>query len=170
MKELMKLFSILAVLAGSLTLTSLQPLADTTLDHSGKIRLQSDRIGQDAAEREKLETQDHNETELEKVAPDLFKEQTRAAITDKQVEMERSTEDLEKELFVRPSKPNLALKETEKVLFSSDYTVQYAAAPTTNTTESNQDGTMSSKTLTAFFGMIVLGCGGIFIMMRKMLE
>ncbi|WP_040205562.1 type VII secretion protein EssA [Neobacillus jeddahensis] len=169
MKELVKLFSSVVFIAGIHTLFSLHPLADTNLDHSGKIRVQSERIGQDAIERKSLETQDYKETELEKIAPDLFKEQTRAAIEAKQGEMERSTEVVEQELFTIPRAPNLTIQNTEKVLFSSDYTVQYTAAPTQKTTETNNDDLLDSKTLTAFFGMVVLGCGGIFTMMRKML-
>ncbi|MBT2734085.1 type VII secretion EssA family protein [Bacillus sp. ISL-7] len=67
MKELMKLCSVITVFTGFLFMFSLQTLAEETLDHSGKIRLQTDRIGQDALERENLETQDYQETELEKM-------------------------------------------------------------------------------------------------------
>jgi type VII secretion protein EssA len=169
MKELVKPFSILAVLIGIFTLFSSHPLAETTLDHSGKIRLQTDRIGQDTVEREKLETQDYKETELEKTAPDLFKEQTRAVIKTKVLEMEQTTGELEKGLFVTPSEPNTALRDAEKVLFSKDYTVQYTTASNHKNNENKQDSFMNSKTLTAFLGFIVVGCGGIYTMMRKML-
>jgi type VII secretion protein EssA len=170
MKELVKPFSVLAVLIGVFTLCSSQPLAETTLDHSGKIRLQTERIGEDAAEREKLENQDYKETELEKKAPYLFKEQTRAAIKTKVLEMEQTTGEVEKGLFVTPSEPNTALKDAEKGLFASGYTVQHTAASDQNNNEKNQDGFMNSKTLTAFLGFVVVGCGGIYTMMRKMLE
>ncbi len=170
MKELVKHFSVLLVLAGALMLFSPHPLAETSLDHSGKIRLQTERIGQDAVEREKLESQDHKETELEKTAPDLFKEQTRAAIKTKQVENQKKTEELEQGLFVTPSELNTTLKDTEKILFSSDYTVQYTAVPSEGSNENNQDGLISSKTWMAILGCIVVGCGGLFTMMRKMLE
>ncbi len=169
MKELVKPFSVLAVLLGVLTLFSSHSLAETTLDHSGKIRLQTERIGEDAAERAKLENQDYKETELEKKAPDLFKEQTRAAIKSKVLETEQITGDLEQGLFITPSEPNTALKDTEKVLFPSDYTVQYTAASDQNNNENTQGGFMNSKTLAAFLGFVVVGCGGIYSMMRKML-
>ena len=106
---------------------------------------------------------------MEKKAPDLFKEQTRATIKSKVLEMEQITGDLEQGLFITPSEPNTALKDTEKVLFSSDYTVQYTAASDQNNNENTQGGFMNSKTLAAFLGFVVVGCGGIYSMMRKML-
>ncbi|MEH7307077.1 type VII secretion protein EssA [Neobacillus drentensis] len=169
MKELVKLFSVIVVFTVFLLMYSLHPLADATLDHSGEIRLQTDRIGQDAVERENLDTQDYQETELEKMAPDLFKEQTQAALKTKQIEMEQSTSDLEQGLFVSPSKPNITLNNVEKVLFSSNYTVQNTTATNQNEPDNNQDGFLNTKIITTFLGMVVIGCGGIFTMMRKML-
>jgi len=169
MKELVKLFSVIAVFTGFLLMFSLQPLADDTLDHSGKIRLQTDRIGQDAVERENLATPDNQETELEKLAPDLFKEQTQDALKTKQIELEQSTLDLQQGLFVVPSKPDITLKNAEKVLFSSNYTVQQTPASTPNEAENQPVDFFNTKTITTFLGMIVLGCGGIYTMMRKTL-
>lgn len=168
MKGLVKLCSVIAVLTGFLFMFSLQPLADETLDHSGEIRLQTDRIGQDAVERENLDTKDDQETELEKMVPNLFKEQTQAALKTKQIEIEQSTSELEQGLFASPSKPNMTLKNTEKVLFSSNYTVQTTKALTQNEPD-QQGGFLNSKTITTFLGMVVLGCGGLFTMMRKTL-
>jgi len=168
MKELVKRCSVLAVFTGFLFMCSLQPLADETLDHSGEIRLQTDRIGEDAVERDNLETQDDQETELEKLSPDLFKEQTQVLLQTKQKEIEQSTSDLEQGLFASPSKPDITLKNTEKVLFSSNYTVQNTKALAQNEPD-QQGGFLNSKTITTFLGMVVLGCGGIFTMMRKTL-
>ncbi|WHY67409.1 type VII secretion protein EssA [Neobacillus sp. SuZ13] len=169
MKELVKLFSVITVFIGFLFMFSFQPLADETLDHSGKIQLQTDRIGQDAIDREKLETQGDQVTELEKLAPGLFKEQTQDALKTKQLELEQSTLDLQQGLFVAPSKPDITLKNTEKVLFSSNYTVQQTPAPTQNEPENQPGDFLNAKTITTFLGMVVLGCGGIFTMMRKTL-
>ena len=170
MKELVKLSSVICVFTGFLLMYSLQPSADDNLDHSGKIRLQTDRIGQDAAEREKLTTQDYQETELEKMAPDLFKEENQAALKTKQIEIKQSTSELEQGLFLGPSKPNSTLKSAEKVLFSNSYTVHKTTAPTQNMPENNPDGPFGTKTLTAFLGIVIAGCGGIFTMIRKTLE
>jgi len=168
MKELVRLFSVIAVLAGFLLMFSLQPLADETLDHSGKIRLQTDRIGQDAVDRKTLDTQDYQETELERLAPDLFKEQTQAALKTKQIELEQSTSDLQQGLFVTPSKSYITLKQTESALFSSDYSVQYNTASAQNELDDQHDGFLNTKTITTFLGMVVIGCGGLLTMMRKM--
>ncbi|WP_026565216.1 type VII secretion protein EssA [Bacillus sp. UNC41MFS5] len=169
MKELVKLFSVIAAFTGFLLMFSLQSMADETLDYSGKIRLQTDRIGQDAGERENLATSDDQETELEKLAPDLFKEQAQDALKTKQIELEQSTLDLQQGLFVVPSKPDITLKNAEKVLFSSNYTVQQTPAPIQNEAENQTIDYLNTKTLTTFLGMIVLGCGGIFTLMRKTL-
>jgi len=166
MKKLVKLFSFLTVLMGILPLFSLHPLADSTLDHSGKLRWETDRIGKDAAEKEKLENQNYKETELEKMAPDLFKERTRAAIQTKQIEMEKATKNVEQKLFVNSSESDTSLKEREKALFSSDYTVR-------STEKSNKnklrESLMNNKMITVLFGIVVAGCAGIYGMMRKML-
>jgi type VII secretion protein EssA len=103
------------------------------------------------------------------LAPNLFKEQTQAALKTKQIEMEQSTSDLQQGLFVSPSKPDITLKHTEKVLFSSNYTVQYTAVPSENEPEDQQGGILNTKTITTFLGMVVIGCGGIFTIMRKTL-
>lgn len=169
MKELVNPIRILASLVGFFTLFSSHTLADTDLDHSGKIQLQTERIGQDEEEREVTEAQDNKETELEKKAPDLFEEKTRAAIESKKTEMEQTTGKLEQGLFISPNEPNTSLKDTEKNLFASDYTVHDATAPNHEEIGNNQNDSMSSKTLSAFLGFIVVGCGGLYSFMRKMM-
>lgn len=144
---------------------SLHPLAETTLDHSGKLRLETDRIGKDPAEREKSESKDGKETELEKVAPDLFNEQTRAAIQAKQAEMEKLTKKVKQKLFIKSSGSDTSLKEKEKALFSSDYSVRTAEASNKN----NQASFMSNKIVIALVGILAAGCAGIYVMSRKML-
>jgi len=163
MKKLVKLFSFLTVLIGISPLFSLHPLAESALDHSGKMRWETDRIGKGAAVREKLENQDYKETELEKMAPDLFKEQTRAAIQTKQIEMEKATKNLEQKLFVKPSESDTSLKEKEKALFSSNYTVQSIIK------NKHEKSLMNNKMVTVLIGIVVAGCAGIYAMMRKML-
>lgn len=164
MKALVKTFSILVVFLGCMTITSIHSLADKSSDDNGKMQLKTDRIGQDSS----LENEFHKETELEKMAPDLFKKQTRAAIETKQLEAEKATRKLEQKLFVQPSETNTALRDTKQTLFSSNYTVQDARASNQDTNE--ERGLMSKKIIPALIGFVAACCGGVFVMMRKMLE
>lgn len=164
MKELVKTFSVIVVFLGFFTALSSHSLADTASDDKGEIQLRTDRIGQDPV----IGNEFHKETELEKTAPGLFKEQTRAAIQTKQLEAEKATKNLEQKLFVQPSESDTTLRDTKKTLFSSNYTVQ-------NTQSSNQDiieegGMMSKRIIPALIALVTACCGGIFVMMRKMLE
>ncbi|ULT57353.1 type VII secretion protein EssA [Neobacillus drentensis] len=161
MKALVKVFSILVLLLGCFPVFSTHSFA---ADDTGKMLLKTDRIGQDST----IGNENHKETELEKVAPELFKEQTRAAINTKQLESEKATENLEQKLFVQPSKPNTALKDTKNTLFSSNYTVQYAEASAQDTKKDG--GLISDRIIPALIGLVAACCGGIFVMMRKMLE
>jgi type VII secretion protein EssA len=139
--------------------------AEGNLDHSGEMRIQTDRIGQDMAEREQQDAQSQKETELEKLAPGLFKEQTRATIQDKKKELDSTVKSLEENLFVQPRASNETLEISKQTLFSNDYKVQNAES--INQTDPVNS---SSKVVTALVGFVVACCGGVFIMMRKMLE
>ncbi|MEH7180132.1 type VII secretion protein EssA [Neobacillus vireti] len=165
MKKLVNPFSFFIVCLGMFSFVSLHPLAETTLDHSGKLRLETDRISKEAAEREKPESQDNKETVLEKVAPDLFKEQTRAAIQTKQTEMEKSIKKVKQKLFIKPSGSDTSLRDKEKALFASDYSFQSAEASHKN----HKESFMSSKMVVVLIGMVAAGCAGIYVMSRKIL-
>ncbi|MED3653953.1 type VII secretion protein EssA [Heyndrickxia sporothermodurans] len=172
MKQLVKHFSILAIFfVGGFSLSTLPSFADSDhLDHSGKIRLKTDRIGQDDAQRQKLESQDDKETELEKIAPDLFKKQTRDAIKTKQKEMEETMEQIEKNLFDVPIKEVTNTNDIKKVLFSNEYSVQYATNSNQKNNQQEETEGVSKKIVVTLFGFVLMICGGVFVMMRKMLD
>jgi len=161
MMALVKIFSILVFFLGCFTVFSTHSFA---ADDMGKMLLKTDRIGQDST----TGNENHKETELEKVAPDLFNEQTRAAINTKQLESEKATANLEQKLFVQPSEPSTSLKDTKNTLFSNNYTVQYAEVSTQDTKEDG--GLISNRIIPALIGLVAACCGGTFVMMRKMLE
>lgn len=139
--------------------------AEGNLDHSGEMRLKTDRIGQDMMEREQQDTHSQKETELEKQAPGLFKEQTRAAIQDKKKELDITVKSLEENLFVQPRASSETLEISKQALFSNDYKVQNSES----INQANQ-GNSSSKMVIALVGIVLACCGGVYIMMRKMLE
>ncbi|MCM3603323.1 type VII secretion protein EssA [Robertmurraya korlensis] len=166
MKEFRKVCSILVFFAvGMWAIGSTSAYAEGSLDHSGEMRLKTDRIGQDTAEREKQDTQSQKETELEKQAPGLFKEQTRAVIQEKQKELNHTVKSLEQNLFVQPRDSNETIEISKQTLFSNDYKVQ-------NSPSIHQvgQGNSSSKIATGLVGFVLACCGGVYIMMRKMLE
>ena len=97
---------IAALLLGISPIFSLLCLAEADLDKNGELRVKIERIGEEKADPEKLESQDVEKTELEKIAPGLFKEQTWAAIESRQKGLDETTKQFEDSLFVSPIKQN----------------------------------------------------------------
>ena len=119
---------IATLLLGISPIFSLLAFAETNLDKNGELRVKIERIGEEKADPEELESQDVEETELEKIAPGLFKEQTRA-IQSRQKRLDETAEQFEDSLFVSPVEQNKMIKDTEKSLFSNEYVIEYYANP-----------------------------------------
>ncbi|WP_218971569.1 type VII secretion protein EssA [Neobacillus soli] len=167
--ELVKRTSLIAVfLLGVGSFFTLHSSAEGHLDHSGEIRIEIERIGQDDREREKLASQDQKETELEKIMPDLFKEQTRAAIVMKQNEMTETMDKLQQTLFETPIEADTTT-EIKTALFTNDNMVKYAAVAKQNKQQTDEEG-ISKKTVAALFGSVLVICAGLLAMMRQMLN
>lgn len=142
-----------------------QVSAEDTTNPTGKMRLQTDRIGQD----EKPNSQADKKTELENSLPHLFKDETKAIIDEKQKELGQETDDLKKMLFVTEQEKDITMKETMKTLFASDYTVPKASVANNDINESDS-GIMGNTLFSSLIGMVILLCGGLFAVMRKMVE
>lgn len=171
MKAWIKVCSIAAIiLGGTLQLFMLHPSAETSLDQSGKLQIKIERIGQDDAER--VRSQDQQETELEKIAPDLFKEQTRAAVQTKQKQMEKQVKTLKGELFTGAvaAQDNSEIKNLKKALFAKKYPGQPSVITAQNNNEDKGEGLIGKKAVAFLFGFILLLCGGIYGMIQKTLE
>ncbi|MGE6260582.1 type VII secretion protein EssA [Heyndrickxia sporothermodurans] len=169
MKGLMKHISILTIaLIGGLSFYSLQTNAEEGLDDTGKIQFKIDRIGQEDTEREKLESQNYKETELEKIAPGLFKEQTRAVIETKQKEMNDELKQLEKNLFKTPIKVNTT-NDLKRVLFSDKISIPNEEHVSLNKHIDEESGGISIEILITLIGFAMVMCLGIYILMRKLL-
>ena len=153
------------LLIGFFSLMPFQVSAEDTTNPTGKMRLQTERIGQDG----KSNTQVDKKTELENSLPDLFKEETKAVIEKKQKELGQETDDLKKMLFVTEQEEDITIKETMKTLFASDYTVPKASVANNDIKESDS-GIMGNTLFSSLIGMVVLLCGGLFAVMRKMVE
>lgn len=167
MKEQMKAFSAAVLLLGILSLLPIHSLADTNLDHSGKLQIKMDRIGEDNAQIQQQESQDYKETELEQIAPDLFKKQTQDAIKENQAKQETETKKIKQNLFASPHKPDTALKDMEKTLFTGNYTIQNTVASNENSNDNAAAGSISNKMVTILGGALLAICGGFYVLLRK---
>lgn len=130
---------------------------------SGKLRLQTERIRQN----ENQESQSGIETEQEKRAPYLFKEETRHTIEAKQRELNSEREKLEQLLFVKTETNDVTMKVTKEILFASDYTVPKTKKMSDK--EYDNEEIVNNTLFYTLLGIIILICGGIFALMRKML-
>jgi type VII secretion protein EssA len=156
MKSVVNVFSASAVLLlGLLCLLPLDCLADSNSGHSGKM----ESITQDEAERQNQIFKDNPGTQLEKMAPDLFKDQTVAAIKAKQAEEKKTAE----KLFTAPHQPDSEFRDMEKMLFSKDYKVSNSAV----SYKTNNGGVKNLLVLTASGVLIAAACAGIYIVLKK---
>ena len=166
MKGLQKHASIFVLVIGLLVIVPLQALAEDKSNSSGKMRLKVDRIG----ENEHVERQTDKMTELEKMAPDLFTEETQTAIEQKKKEMNTEMTELEQSLFVITPEIDTTTEDIKSTLFTSDYTVPKMTVGNGEEAENGSGGSMGNTLLVSLVGMVVLLCGGIFAAMRKMVE
>lgn len=143
-------------------------LADNDLDHSGKMNLKMDRIGEN--QEKKMKPQDSKETELEKIAPDLFKQQNRDAIVSKQREEEKTIETLEQMLFASPSQSSLTAKDMEKGLFTEDYKAQYTDVANASSSQDNKEKSINNSLLVPLLTLVLFIFVSIYLVMRKMLR
>ncbi|MGC4376900.1 type VII secretion protein EssA [Fictibacillus sp. Mic-4] len=168
MKGLMKLIKFIVLCSGIFLLCPLQTVLADELEHDGTIHWKSDRISQNESEKKKAESQSNKETELEKIAPDLFSEQTRAAIESKQRKNKQQMESIKHSLFVTPVKKDMVIKNSRKALFTDNYQAPFVAEP-----QSDEDGRsrgMSKTVTTILGGVALLICTGIYKMIRTFME
>lgn len=136
--------------------------ADDQLDHNGQLQLQVDRISQDEGTRSSV--QDPNETELEKMLPDLFTEKTRAAVQSKQKEINTKMEKLQHTLFENQIKTDPAEK-VKTALFTKD-SDQYITVGDSN--QDQKEKTNSQTVWGILFGGILAVCAGLFVLIRQL--
>ncbi|MFA8437450.1 type VII secretion protein EssA [Pueribacillus sp. YX66] len=143
--------------------------AEETLQHTGKLRFKQERIGGNNA-LSGQEISANTETELEKIAPELFDDTTKKMIETKQVERDEEQAELEKTLFLQPHEENVVLKETEAVLFANDYVTPRLVSEAEEHLESSDSGSTNTPILASLIGVALAICGGIYAFMRRMFE
>jgi type VII secretion protein EssA len=138
--------------------------ADSTSKNSGKLRFKTERI--DQGENEKKHQ--NIETELDKVFPTLFREETIITINLEKVKQAEHTKELEQILFEMPSKSDTTLHDMKgETLFTVDYT-----PPKTSTvnevTEDGQATSIGKGAFASLAALLLVLCGGIYTMLLKL--
>lgn len=143
--------------------SSLHADTGSYLDHNGKMDLKTDRVEQMQQEKVEKEPQ---ETELEKHAPDLFKEQTKDVIKEKQKQIEGETKALNDSLFVTSDKKDTTVKDRQNSLFAQNYTVSNAVNADQNTNQLETEP-ISTQMIGILSGVVLAICCGIYVVIRK---
>lgn len=145
-----------------------QTSAETNMNdmehESGGLQIKVDRIIKGDSERTQM-----NETELEKVFPTLFTEETQVWFTEVKKENEASLERLERSLFTTEIDSNTTALDIKASLFASDYTS--SASSSTNQVSLEDSGSGFGNTfLVTLTALALLLCGGLYFMMQKLFE
>ncbi len=164
MKVLLKRVSLLTVCFVYCLMSGLpfHTAAEDSSENSGKMQLKIDRIGKDEAQ-----VYENTETELEKKFPHLFKEETNSIIKSKQTESEELVEKLEHSLFTMEGEADKTLKDTKESLFNTDYTAPKTSA---NDVQEEEGNAISKALYIGLTGLAAVLCGGIYVMMRKLVD
>lgn len=170
MKQLIRISILVAAAIGVQPLLSAHSLADEHLDHSGKLDLQVDRISDDIKTQE---SQSESETELEKIAPGLFKKQTRAAVQKKQNELDHAVNHLKEEIFADSvaSDAKTSFYDAKKTLFSQHFFTQHSSPASQSTADHAEKKERVNQIAIGFLsGFAVMLVGGILALIRKIME
>ncbi|BAC13269.1 hypothetical protein [Oceanobacillus iheyensis HTE831] len=164
MKTKLKLVNL--AFASSMILLILLPIgvsADTGSEKDGSMQMQIDRIIKDKDEKNEL-----RETELERLFPSLFTTETSEEINEKVNAEEDKIEDIEQNLFSEDVEGNVAIQEVKDSLFQSDY--ESVAASSGNAEEESTSSSSSNIILMTFAGIAVALCGGLYVLMQRLLD
>ncbi|MBO1002408.1 type VII secretion protein EssA [Pseudogracilibacillus auburnensis] len=126
----------------------------------GKMQIKTDRILQNKDENETVET------ELDKVFPGLFKDETKEKIETHQLDMESTTNNVREIIFEEPLQASVTLEELKANVFQDSY-----EPPKAYTLEEMDEASNSTVSSIVFYGSItmVVGVifGGVYMLLRK---
>ncbi|MFV8828654.1 type VII secretion protein EssA [Alkalihalobacterium sp. APHAB7] len=150
------------ILIVSLLLPMSVVLAESQLstEERGKLNMNLDRISGSKGDQTKTKT------ELEKVFPELFRDETRELIDRKQLKQEEWLQDLHQSIFEMESQADATVALVQETLFTESYT-----APTTQSLAQeipNEDA--QNVLLFSALGFILMVGGVVFTMMRQVVE
>ncbi|MFS0752073.1 type VII secretion protein EssA [Oceanobacillus sp. 1P07AA] len=164
MKTKLKLVNLAFV--SSMILLILLPIgvsAETGSEKDGSLQMQIDRIIQDKDEKNEM-----RETELDKIFPSLFTSETTQEINEKVNAEEDKIENIEQNLFSEDVEGNVVIQEVKDSLFQSDY--ESVAANSSNVEEESSSSSSSNIILMTFAGIAVALCGGLYVLMQRLLD
>ncbi|MCT1576503.1 type VII secretion protein EssA [Oceanobacillus kimchii] len=164
MKTKLKLVNLAFV--SSMILLILLPIgvsAESGSIKDGSLQMQIDRIIKDKDEKNEM-----RETELERIFPSLFTLETSQEINEKVNAEEDKIEYIEQNLFSEDVEGNVAIQEVKDSLFQSDY--ESVAASSSNAEEESSSSSSSNIILMTFAGIAVALCGGLYVLMQRLLD
>lgn len=149
----------IAALFAAFALHAMPAFASDNLEHSGKLQIESGRIGDSSGDQQEVETAQ------EKIAPDLFKKQTVETVKAKQQAEAKIGKQLKKTLFTEKTgtKQTTAAKVASS-LFSKDYKTDAADRPEI---KNKQEGGHVGIFAGSLFGAVCLVAGGAYAALRK---
>lgn len=131
-------------------------------DNKGSLKFKVDRI------KGQTEQTDLRQTELERLFPTLFTDETKETIEEVKQENEKELNELKETIFFTNVETNQTVEKVKSALFTEEYTV---VASHNNHEEGEDSGTgMSSTMLAVFSGLGLLLFGGLYFAMRAMLD
>ncbi|MEN2768992.1 type VII secretion protein EssA [Ornithinibacillus xuwenensis] len=158
-KRVLLCSSILLILGGNAHLVS----AESSSNDRGNLEFKIDRI-----EKGNETDKEIRETELEKVFPTLFTEEIESNIQAKQIEEEQSLEELEQSLFSMETESYETLEDIKQTLFTEEYSA--SASTTVQEQEDRKQSGWGTPIIAVFIGFALLLCGGVYVLMRKLLD
>lgn len=133
-------------------------------DTRGNLQIKTDRIMKGQNENTNL-----RETELEKVFPTLFMEETKEEIAEIELERERKMKGLEQSIFFIDKETATTTQDVRDSLFSEEYTA-VAASKDRVTEESSSSSSLSNTLMAVFIGIGILLFVGLYAAMRSLFD
>lgn len=137
--------------------------AEDSLENRGNIKWDIDRILDDGLEEERY----RNESEMEKMFPELFQDETYETIRSIQEKNKQSMEDLESTLFSTEFEKNKMINDTREHLFTSDYV---APKSSKNTEIEQESGWFNNILIAGLMGVGALALGVMYMMFRHLAD
>lgn len=130
-------------------------------DTRGKLHIKTDRITKGQTENTNL-----RETELERIFPTLFREETKEEIAEIELEKERKMKELEQSIFFIDKETTTTALDVKDSLFSEEYTA-VAASGDQIMEESSSSSVLSNTLMVVFTGIGILLFVGLYAAMRS---
>lgn len=165
MKVQKKLVKFTVLLYISLLVLVLLPVSAAADEgKSGSLQMKTDRIikGQN-------ENTDLRQTELERIFPKLFTDETKEAVAEKDLENEKTMKKLEESIFFMDGDKTSTVQNVKEALFSEEY-IAAGSAGNQVQEESPSSSSLSKILIVVFAGIGILLFGGLYLAMRSVLD